>query len=176
VNVVSLTKRQLKRNKHYAKSSVVVDELTVTCIAFERSNFGLEVYYNGSELYVMTTMKMATTIISVARRNNKRKATMMNQIEDEDKSTPLLAAVADGGRSCFSCRIMKKRVDFPRSLCKIQTECRACLSFRGSGSIETHEEESAAEKYLNECHYQQQHYQHYQPKPHFVLIHGAEIV
>jgi hypothetical protein len=107
---------------------------------------------------------------------------MMNQPEeDESNSAPLLAAVADGGRSCFSCRIMKKRVDFPRSLCKIQTECRACLSIRSSGgSIETQEEESAAGNYLNECHYQQQehnhHYHHQQPKPHFVLIHGAEIV
>jgi hypothetical protein len=130
----------------------------------------------------MTTMTMARTMISVARKNNKRKATMMNQPEeDESNSAPLLAAVADGGRSCFSCRIMKKRVDFPRSLCKIQTECRACLSIRSSGgSIETQEEESAAEKYLNECHYQQQqqyfHHYHHQPKPHFVLIHGAEIV
>jgi hypothetical protein len=37
--------------------------------------------------------------------------------------------------------------------------------------------ESAAEKYLKQCHYQQQqHYHPYQQKPQFVLIHGAEIV
>jgi hypothetical protein len=122
---------------------------------------------------------MTTTTVPVdSKSSNKRKVAIMNQRENEDESTALLAAVADGGRSCFSCRVMKKRVDFPRSLRKIQTECRACLSFRSSGSIETHEEESAAEKYLNQCHYQQQHYHHYnhQPKPHFVLIHGAEFV
>jgi hypothetical protein len=132
----------------------------------------------------MTTMTMITAMISVDSKNDK--ATMMNQ-KEEDESTPLLAAVADGGRSCFTCRVMKKRVDFPRSLRKIQTECRACLLFRSSRSIETHEEsadpesagpESAAVKYLKQCHYQQQHYYpyHHQAKPHFVLIHGAEIV
>jgi hypothetical protein len=132
----------------------------------------------------MTTMTMTTTTIPV--NSNKNKVTMMKQAEDEDEdeSTALLAAAADGGRSCFSCGVMKKKVDFPFSLRKIQTECRACLLFRSSGSIEKHEEsadpESAAVKYLNECHYQQtQHYHHYHPqqkRPQFVLIHGAEIV
>jgi hypothetical protein len=142
-------------------------------------------------LQVMATM-MTTTIPVDSKSSNKRKMAMMNQPEEEeDESTALLAAVADGGRSCFTCRVMKKRVDFPRSLRKIQTECRACLSFRSSGSIETREEESAdpesvdsessaAEKYLKQCHYQEQqqkHYHHYQQtKPQFVLIPGAEIV
>lgn len=114
---------------------------------------------------------------------SKNKVTMMDQADDEDENTALLAVAVDGGRSCFTCGVMKKRVDFPLSLRKIQTECRACLLLRSSGSIETHEEsagpESAALKYLDQCHYQQQqHYHHYhhQPKPQFVLIHGAEIV
>jgi hypothetical protein len=96
--------------------------------------------------------------------------TMMNQAEEEEESTaPLLAAAADG-RSCSMCGVMKKKVDYPFSLLrKIQTECRACLLFRSSGSIETHEE-SAAVTFANQYHYQ------HQQKPHFVLIHGAEIV
>jgi hypothetical protein len=121
---------------------------------------------------------MTTAAIPVDSNSENNQMTMMNQTE-EDKSTALLAAVADGGRSCFTCRVMKKRVDFPRSLRKIQTECRACLLLRSSGSTETHEEkadpELATGKYVKQYHYQQQHY-HHQPKPHFVLIHGAEIV
>jgi hypothetical protein len=126
----------------------------------------------------MTTMAMTTGTILVDSNSKNNNVTMMNQ-EEEDESTALLAAVADGGRSCFGCRVMKRKVDFPFSIRKIQTECRACLLFRSSGSIETHEKkvdpESAAVKYPKQCYYQQQHY-HHQPQPHFVLIHGAEIV
>jgi thioredoxin-related protein len=122
---------------------------------------------------------MTITTMVVDSKNKKNEVTMIKQTE-EDESTALMAAVADGGRSCFTCRVMKKRVDFPRSLRKIQTECLSCLLFRSSGSIETQEEkadpESAAVKYLKESQYQQQHYYHHQPKPHFVLIHGAELV
>ena len=115
----------------------------------------------------------------VDSKHKKNDVTMIQQTE-EDESTARMAAVSDGGRSCITCRVMKKRVDFPRSLRKIQTECRSCLLVRSSGSIETQEEkadpESAAVKYLKESQYQHQHYYHHQSKPHFVLIHGAELV
>jgi hypothetical protein len=90
---------------------------------------------------------------------------MMNETEDESAVT---LAGADG-RCCYICGVIKKKVDFPFSLRKIQTECRACLLFQSNGSIDTRDDDSTFVSF-------QYPQQHYQQKPQFVLIHGAEIV
>jgi hypothetical protein len=119
----------------------------------------------------MTTM--ATTATPV---DSSSKVTMMNQREEEDESTALLApTAADHGRKRSICGVMKKRkIDLPTfSLRKIHLFRSSSSSV--SDSIETHEkQESVAETYMNLFREYNRPHQH--PKPHFVLIHGAEIV
>jgi hypothetical protein len=131
----------------------------------------------------MTTMTMTPTPFPVDNSNSNSsysKVTMMNQPE-EDESTALLApvATADHGQKRAICGVMKKKkAETPCfSFCKIHL-------FRSSVNttcIETHEnthqkqESSVAETCRN---YFREHHQppHQEPKPQFVLIHGAEIV
>jgi hypothetical protein len=84
--------------------------------------------------------------------------TMKTTSPDRVDKIDTIFAVVDG-RCCIMCGLYKRKADFPLSIRKIQSECRACLFFRTSGSVNAHEDDSGAAL-----------------QPQFHLIHGAEIV
>lgn len=84
----------------------------------------------------------------------------MNASSDDISAT----LVVSDDRCCSICSIVKRRMDFPLSLRKAPTECRACLQVMHRGSVDS----------IQVCADDTISYQ--PPQPQFVSYNAAEIV